>query len=76
MYPPIDAIRELARLSASCSSIAVLSFDLAFLDSLPSLEPLLPLSPALRVVAQLIVGRAILAARRVAARDRASTSGS
>ena len=48
-----DAIRELARVIGAVSSMAVTMFDLELLETLPSLEPLLPLSPALRVVAEL-----------------------
>jgi tetratricopeptide (TPR) repeat protein len=50
-----DAIRELARLVGVFCSLAPTTFDLDLLDTLPSLEPLLPLSPALGVVNQLLV---------------------
>jgi serine/threonine-protein kinase len=53
VYGASDAIRELARLSAATVGIAVSFFDLPLLEALPSLEPLLPLSPTLRVVMQL-----------------------
>ena len=43
VYAPIDAIRELARFCANSCSLALQLYDLEFLDSLPSLEPLLPL---------------------------------
>ncbi len=52
--PPIDAIRELARTCASCCSVALQTFDLASLESLPDFGPLVPLSPALGVMAQLV----------------------
>jgi len=50
----VDAIRELARLSAALCSFAHPAFDLDLLESLPSLTPLLPLSPALQVIAKVI----------------------
>jgi tetratricopeptide (TPR) repeat protein len=56
VYPILDAIRELAKFSASFCSIALQVLDLDFLESLPSLEPLKPLSPALTVVAEIIEG--------------------
>ena len=49
-----EAIRELARLSGAVTSMANPLYDLALLENLPSLQPLLPLSPALAVVDQLI----------------------
>jgi hypothetical protein len=48
-----ESIRELARVIGAACSMAATTFDLELLESLPSLEPLLPLSPALRVVTQL-----------------------
>jgi len=48
-----ESIRELARLTGATCSMAMITFDLELLESLPSLEPLLPLSPGLRVVALL-----------------------
>jgi hypothetical protein len=54
VYPVGDAIRELARLAAATSSMAVSFFDLELVESLPSLEPLLPLSPALQVVSLIV----------------------
>jgi hypothetical protein len=54
VYSPIDAIRELARFSASACSLGMQIYDLEFIERLPSLEPLLPLSPALAVVGQMI----------------------
>ena len=50
VYGVGDALRELARLIGATCSMATSTFDLALMESLPSLEPLLPLSPALRVV--------------------------
>jgi hypothetical protein len=52
--PPIDAIRELARYSANCCSVALQTFDLASLENLPDFSPLVPLSPALGVMSQLV----------------------
>ena len=49
-----EAIRELARLSGSVTSMANPLYDLQLLEALPSLTPLLPLSPALAVVDRLI----------------------
>ncbi len=54
VYSPMDAIRELARFCASSCALGMQLFDLAFLESLPSLEPLRALSPALAAVAQLV----------------------
>ncbi|HEX4354438.1 MAG TPA: hypothetical protein VHZ95_16020, partial [Polyangiales bacterium] len=66
VYPPGDAIRELARLSGAASGIAVGFFDMALIESLPSLEPFLSLTPALQVIAQLIeAGRAWISGRGV-----------
>jgi len=48
------AIRELARLAGAATSMANALYDLELLESMPSLRPLLPLSPALVVVDQLI----------------------
>jgi hypothetical protein len=53
VFAPIDAVRELARLTGSTCSLAATAFDAGILDELPALEPLLPLSPALRIVAQM-----------------------
>jgi tetratricopeptide (TPR) repeat protein len=50
----VEAIRELGRLSAAFCSVAVMAFDLELIESLPSLEPLLPLSPALHVVSTIL----------------------
>lgn len=52
VYALVDAVRELARLTGSACSIAGSAFDVTILDQLPALEPLLPLSPALRIVMQ------------------------
>ena len=85
IYPVVDAIRELARLTGLVSSMAGAAFDLDMLESVPSLEPLLALSPALRITSQLraathhwLTGRADLAAQvyeetlaRIAEPDRA-----
>jgi tRNA A-37 threonylcarbamoyl transferase component Bud32/tetratricopeptide (TPR) repeat protein len=50
VHTVFDAIRELARLCGTVPGIATPSFDLDLLESLPSLEPLYPMSAALRVV--------------------------
>ena len=50
VYAVGDAVRELARLISSACGIANSVFDLELVESLPSLEPFLPLSPSLRVV--------------------------
>jgi hypothetical protein len=50
-----DGLRELARLIGASCSMAASTFDLELVESLPSLEPLLPLSPALRVVEQVLL---------------------
>jgi tRNA A-37 threonylcarbamoyl transferase component Bud32 len=54
VYGVGDAMRELARLIGATCSMAASTFDLALVESLPSLEPLLPLSPALRVIEQIL----------------------
>ncbi|HKU40201.1 MAG TPA: protein kinase, partial [Polyangiales bacterium] len=54
VYSPIDAIRELARLSGAMCSVALQSYDYALLESLPSLLPLQSLSPALAIINQLV----------------------
>ncbi|HKP58416.1 MAG TPA: protein kinase [Polyangiales bacterium] len=53
VYGVGDALRELARLIGATCSMATSTFDLDLMESLPSLAPLLPLSPALRVVDQI-----------------------
>jgi len=53
VYAVGDAVRELARLIGATCSMAGSLLEPALLDRLPSLEPLLPLSPALRVVSLL-----------------------
>jgi tetratricopeptide (TPR) repeat protein len=54
VYPVVEAVRELGRLSGAFCSMASTVGDLALLESLPSLEPLLPLSPALSVVEDIV----------------------
>ena len=65
VYPILDAIRELARFSASFCSLALLLFEPELFDALPSLEPLMPLSPALTMVGD------VIAASKLALRGRA-----
>jgi tetratricopeptide (TPR) repeat protein len=54
VYSVVDAVRELARLSGATCSMATSVVDLELLESLPTLEPLASLSPAVQVVAQLV----------------------
>ena len=56
VYSIPEAIRELAQLAAATGGIAVIFMDLSLVERLPSLTPLLPLSPALVVVQMLIDG--------------------
>ena len=56
VYPPIGAIRELARLIAAISAMSAPVFDLEQLESLPTLEPYFPLSPSLIVIARVVEG--------------------
>ncbi len=52
--PPIDAIKQLARLCATYAGITSVINDLELIESLPSLEPLAPLSAALGLVCTLV----------------------
>ncbi len=54
VLPPLDAIRQLARALVQAVGFLAMSYDLAFWESLPSLEPYVPLSPALGVVQNLV----------------------
>jgi hypothetical protein len=54
VHTVFEAIRELARLCGTMPGIATPTFDLELLESLPSLEPLYPMSSALRVVTLLV----------------------
>jgi tetratricopeptide (TPR) repeat protein len=54
VYPVGEAIRELARLSGAFVSMAGSLMARDVLESLPSLEPLRPLSPAIQLVADLV----------------------
>jgi hypothetical protein len=56
VYPPIGAIRELARLISTIAAMSAPVFDLAQLESLPALEPYFPLSPSLVVIARVVEG--------------------
>jgi hypothetical protein len=49
-FPPLDALRALARTIIQGIGMAGRALDHAFLDSLPKLAPLAPLSPALQLV--------------------------
>ncbi len=67
---PTDAIRELARAVHLTVSIAVTSFDYALVESLPSLAPLVHLSPALGIIDKLVqTVKALLSARSRSAAD-------
>jgi hypothetical protein len=52
--PVVDAIRELARLSGAFCTLAMSTFNVDLLESLPSLEPVRPLSPAIAVIEQIV----------------------
>jgi tetratricopeptide (TPR) repeat protein len=49
VYPVTDAIRALSAVCALQRGLALSNFDSRMLDSLPSLAPLIPLSPALQL---------------------------
>ncbi len=53
---PVSAIRQLARVVGSALTLFTRSLDLTGLRALPDLKPLIPLSPALRVIALLVDG--------------------
>lgn len=53
---PAAAVGELARVLVQYSGIVALGLDHAAALRIPSLEPLAPLSPALRVIDQLVLG--------------------
>lgn len=48
--PPAEAIRDLAYKTVMAIGYCGASFDYVFLESMPSLEPFVPLSPALEIV--------------------------
>jgi hypothetical protein len=50
---PFEAIRALSQAIVAALGVVASSYDFAFWQSIPSLEPLAPLSPALGVVTQL-----------------------
>ncbi|MBN1653521.1 MAG: protein kinase [Deltaproteobacteria bacterium] len=50
---PLDAVRELARTLVAALGVTATSYDYEFWQSLPSLEPLKPLSPVFGVIARL-----------------------
>ncbi|HMI90113.1 MAG TPA: protein kinase, partial [Polyangiales bacterium] len=54
--PPVEAIRQLARLCSTYVGLGAIVQDLRLFDPVPSLEPLCPLSPALGVVQGLVDG--------------------
>ncbi len=49
IYPPGDAIRALSALCAMQRGLALANYDEQLFDALPSLEPFIPLSPALQL---------------------------
>ena len=49
VYPVIEAIRALSALCALQRGLALSNFDKKLLDELPSLEPFIPLSPAIQL---------------------------
>ncbi len=53
---PAAAIRQLARLVIQATGVLITSCDISFWETLPSLKPLVPLSPALGVVQQIVHG--------------------
>lgn len=56
VFSVMEATRELVRVVGSIAAMAAPVFDFELLENLPSLEPLLPWSPALQVVSQLVSG--------------------
>ncbi|HKU40736.1 MAG TPA: hypothetical protein VJR89_21395, partial [Polyangiales bacterium] len=56
VHSVIEAIGELVRVSGSLAAMASPVFDLELLETLPQVEPLLPLSPALQVASLLVSG--------------------
>jgi hypothetical protein len=65
-----EAIRGLAELVGSAVSIALQVYDLSMLESLPSLSPLLPLSPALSVIDRIVhAGTEVQRGRVLVARE-------
>jgi hypothetical protein len=50
--PPAAAIRELARLCVMYAGIATIAQDVEMLESIPSLKPFVPLSPAVAAIQQ------------------------
>jgi tetratricopeptide (TPR) repeat protein len=54
VHSVMEATNELVRVTGSIAAMAAPSYDVGLLDLLPSLEPLLPLSPALQIVSQLV----------------------
>ena len=53
---PLTAIRQLARAQIQTTAVIAMGHDHHFLGKLPSLAPYVPLSPALGVVDQLVLG--------------------
>src|SRR6185503_17047419 len=61
---PVEAIGLLARLCGTCVSLSSVTQDPALVESLPSLEPFVVLSPAIGVVQRLIEGMTAFQAGR------------
>jgi hypothetical protein len=49
-----EAIREMARLQMLCASVAISTLDIGLIEALPSLAPLVPLSPTLEIMSNVI----------------------
>jgi serine/threonine protein kinase len=50
VFSPLEAIIQLARFAIVCSAISVSTYDLSLIESLPSVTPLIALSPAFGVL--------------------------
>jgi hypothetical protein len=71
VFAPVDALKYLTRLIHNATALAGAQHDSGLLTTLPSLEPLLPLSPALDVARQNVEAvRLMLAGRHLAALER------
>jgi serine/threonine protein kinase/tetratricopeptide (TPR) repeat protein len=68
---PLEAVKELVQIIISATVVAVNAHDYSFLESLPSCEPLVPLSPAIWIINDLIESaRSVLSARYEKAIER------
>jgi hypothetical protein len=67
---PIDAIRELARCCVMFAGVAAISQDTQLIETVPSLAPFVPLSPAVAAIEAFIsIARALLQSRDDDARE-------